>query len=215
MSTFLIILGVIVLVGVAGGAEKLLLGFILGVPLITAGIIIKVKNKKEERQWRKEEEEKARRRSELEQRVAAGDLDAKKELIEMGTEAMRYVHAVGILPDDAEIRAFDIIRNAVIRQGGSQDFKARSAPPSENSSNFRIWKKWFESSKSEDIWLTFVSGHYQNYTDLNGRTQNGDICNIEFRVFLKMPPETVPIIANEAEQEIKGYLSNRGLSFRK
>jgi len=56
MSTFLIILGVIVLVGVAGGAEKLLLGFILGVPLITVGIIIKVKKNKEERQWSKEEE---------------------------------------------------------------------------------------------------------------------------------------------------------------
>jgi len=128
---------------------------------------------------------------------------------------MRYIHAVGNLPDDAETRAFDIICNAIIRQGGSHDFKVTAAPPSEDSSNFRLWKKWFKSSKSEDIWLTFVSGHYMNYTDLNGRTQNGDICNIEFRIFLKMPPETVPIIANEAEQEIKSYLSSMGLSLRK
>jgi hypothetical protein len=129
----------------------------------------------------------------------------------MVSDAERYVRAIDILPTGAETRIFDIMHNAIVLHGCTDDFKTRAVPPSKNDHYLKVWTNWFKSSKRNDIRLTFVLRHIQNYTDLNGRTQSGEICNVVFRLFFKMLPEAVSTTADEAEQEIKVYFSRMEL----
>jgi len=122
-------------------------------------------------------------------------------------------NAVGNLPADAETRSFEILQNALVKNGCTGDFKLLRTFVEEKTSHFKVWGTRFISSKNEEIRLFFVWGHLQDYTDLNGKTQNGDICAIEFDFyFLETSRESALTIGNEAEQEIKKYLTGTGLT---
>jgi hypothetical protein len=202
-----------ILEGFAFAMQMLITGVIFGG--IIGAIIKKIVNYISKENYRVEREEKARIKSELEQQAASGDSDALNKIIEMGTEVKKFVNAAGKLPADAETKAFEIIHDSIVRNGGTNNFNIIVARPGSNNGYLKEWRNWYESSKEEKIYLTFVMGHRQDYTDMNGRTQNGDICDIEFYIHLKMLPNIVSVIANEAELKIKEYLSRKGLQLLK
>ena len=124
-------------------------------------------------------------------------------------------NAVGKLPEDAEKRSFEILQNAIVKNGGASDFKILRTFVEEDTSNFKVLGTRYISSKNEEIRLFFVLGHGQDYTDLEGRSKNGQICGIEFDFYiLETSQESALTIGNEAEQEIKKYLSSSGLTLR-
>ena len=124
-------------------------------------------------------------------------------------------NAVGKLPADAETRAFEILQNAIVKNGGESDFKILRTFVEENKSNFKVWGTRYISSKNEEIRLFFILGDGQEYTGLDGKSKYGQICGIEFDFYLlETSKENILIIGDEAEQEIKKYLNSSGLNLR-
>jgi hypothetical protein len=122
-------------------------------------------------------------------------------------------NAAGNLPADAETKAFEILQNVIDRNGVTSDFKILRTFVERKNSALKVWGTRYKSSKEEEIRLFFLIGHSQDYTDLNGKTKNGEICAIEFDFyFLETSKESALSIGNEAEQEIKKYLSSSGLT---
>ena len=139
----------------------------------------------------------------------------KKKAMGKSNTQKWHCNAVGKLPADAEIKAFEILQNVIVRNGGPGDYKILRTFKEENTSNFKVWGTRFISSKKEEIRLFFVWGNSQDYTDLNGKTQNGEICGIEFDFYIhETSNESALTIGNEAEQEIKNYLGSTGLILR-
>jgi len=123
--------------------------------------------------------------------------------------------AVGNLPADAETKTFEILQKIIIRNGATSDFKILRTFVEENNRALKVWGTRYKSSKEEEIRLFFLLGHLQDYTDLNGKNKNGEICAIEFDFnLLETSKESALAIGNEAEQEIKNYLSSTGLTLR-
>ncbi|GHV19459.1 hypothetical protein FACS189494_01110 [Spirochaetia bacterium] len=92
----------------------------------------------------------------------------------------------------------------------------RSSKISEKAMISRFWAFYrLLPDPLRDCFIGIAKSVTKDYKDLQGTTQNGDISAIEFNLDLKMSPEIVPTIADEAVQEIKSYFSSKGLSLRK
>ena len=138
-------------------------------------------------------------------------INKKKAMGKSNTQAWRCP-AAGNLPAGAETRAFEILQNVIVKNGGSNDFQKIRTYVESKKHYFKVWSTLYKSPKEEAIRLFFTLGHHQHYTDLNGKKRNGDICSISFDFyFTETFKENALTIGNEAEQEINNYFRSMGL----
>jgi len=138
----------------------------------------------------------------------------KKKAIGISNTKKWNCNAVGNLPSDAEAKTLEILQKIIIKNGVTDDFIILRKFIEEKNRALNIWGTRYKSSKGDEMRLFFLIGKNQDYTDLGGKKKNGDICAIEFDFYLVETSNEVALtIGNEAEQEIKKYLSS-GLTLR-
>jgi len=168
----------------------------------------------------KQKKEDAEKEKKIKKEKAEKEKELKKERDEIEARrrqgsGKRYIKAVGNLPYGAETEAFNIIENAIIQHFGKSDFKDDGGFTESNDHSFKVWGRRYTAPNGDNIRLTFIAGHLQDYTDLNGRIKNDDICGIEFELYFDISPDTTFSIGNKAEQEIMNYIESAGLPLRK
>ena len=150
----------------------------------------------------------------LKKRIAAGDKEAEKELIARGTSSKKKsISIVGALPNETIDHVIQIIVDTIARNGGAREFK--NAVKTNKGGGSSSWTQRSESPNGDKIELKYLFDRSQNYHDLNDQAQFGDISSIEYNFHIKMLPDNVPAIADEAHREIKSYLKGIGVSLRR
>jgi lipopolysaccharide export LptBFGC system permease protein LptF len=155
----------------------------------------------------------------LKKRADAGDLEAKKELeiklIKRGTSVEKQCYnVIGKLPDDVYKKTLEIINSTISQNGGSIEFKNPNSSTKNDSIEVTL-KQNYSTPKNDKLGLVYSFYKNQGYKDLNNINQFGDVSYMSVNLFLKMSPEIVQNIGIQIEQEIRSYLLDRGIIFRK